>query len=1112
MSAVSNILTIARYESKVVWRNWFFRIVSLAGIGFVVIFNLAIFSEIDQPRRFELSNSWMMPYTTMVMISIAQAAAVVFLATGLIKKDKKLDTNEVFFARPISNLDYVLGKALALFNLFFWLNLLLLCIPLIVNLTNPNTAFNPLAFVIYPLLISLPSVIFTTGIAFLFVTLLRNQPITIVLLLGLSAVELIYYFDKFSYILDFMAFRLPMLASEMTGFAHLDFALWQRAFYLVVGVAFLFLTAFFLDRLASHKRVKLFTGLFGMVLVAAAAVIMIKLVALRETPIALRQEMIAVNGEWAEVPNVDILNHRIHLEQVENKLISTSTLTVKNNRSEPLAGFYFTLNPGLDISSLTVNDTKVEFEKHLQVVSINNAITFQPGEKATVEISYQGAIWESVAHLEVDQERYEFPRDYLMFALPKKYAYLQPDYVLLTTDVLWYPDTQIGYSRESPRKERTSFIDFQLEVKVKEGQTAVSQGEVAMEGNLFRFRPEYALPQISLAIGAYEKKEITVDSVAYAIYQYPDDNYTSEYLGQLTDTLGLLIRDIVNEYEDGQKLTYPFRRLQFVETPLLFAAYNKIYENQQAYLQPETVYWPEEGGDIREFDFRRQLKDMDEQAKRDNQVLSDKEKQANVFKDLIKKVFTKQSGTVWFYGNRDEDQPDYSLFPQLYSYNSGVVSRNWPLLNRSISSFLRKDLQTENDYSRNMNGISFEEECNELLRTTMINDILTSETNFNKINKSVSLKGQYLFAYLGQLLGQDEFKSFVQNWVNSHQHQLTSYGDFRAALQQHFGLDIDPVIRQVYFSTAQPAFEIDNVQKFEVLDGDRKRYQVLLDIKNTGDNDGVIEVKFNADDGGNDNQFSRRREAQQVKEEVPGYLSVIKVGETKQLGFVLDEKPDKITINTLISRNIPSVITMSTGIFSPRKLTMLFEGERVLAPTDIINQSEVIVDNEDSGFSTFSPVEPTYLRAYLDSKNAADQKYFGSWHRSRSKWRATTGSNFYGKSVRSAHFTRSGNGDKLAIWEAKLPDEGFYDVYVYMMGKNQNEFNGRDDNNQQFDYNYAIHHSDGTDDIKFNISKAEFGWNYLGSYYFGQNGGKVVLSDESEFGTVYADAVKWVKQ
>ncbi|MEQ8684991.1 MAG: hypothetical protein RIE86_06860 [Imperialibacter sp.] len=1110
MSAISNILTIARYESKVVWRNWFFRIVSLAGIGFVVIFNLAIFSEIDQPRRFELSNSWMMPYTTMVMISIAQAAAVVFLATGLIKKDKKLDTNEVFFARPISNLDYVLGKALALFNLFFWLNLLLLCIPLVVNLTNPNTAFNPLAFVIYPLLTSLPSVVFTTGIAFLFVTILRNQPITIVLLLGLSAVELIYYFDKFSYILDFMAFRLPMFASEMTGFARLDSALWQRAFYLVAGVAFLFLTAFFLDRLASHKTTKLVTGLVGLLLVGVASFIMLHLLDMRQTPIALRQDMIAVNGQWAEVPNVDILTHHIQLQQVEDKLVSTSTLTVKNNQSEPLTGFYFTLNPGLDISSFTVNDRSVEFERNLQVISAGN--TLQPGEEATVQISYQGSIWESVAHLEVDQERYELPNDYLMFALPKKYAYLQSDYVLLTTDVLWYPDTQIGYSREAPRKERTAFIDFQLEVKAKDGQTAVSQGELATEGNVFRFQPEYPLPHISLAIGTYEKKEIIVDSVTYSVYHYPDDDYMSVHLSQLTDTLSLLIRDIVNEYEDGQKMSYPFRRLQFVETPLLFTAYDKVYESQQAYVQPETVYWPEEGGEIREFDFRRQLKDMDEQAKRDNQVLSDKEKQANVFNDLIKKVFTKQSGTVWYYGGRNEDQPDYSLFPHLYSYNSGVVSEDWPLLNRSISSFLRKDQQVENDYSRNMNGISFEEECNELLRTTMINEILTKETDFNKISKSVSLKGQYLFAYLGQLLGQDEFKSFVQNWVNSHQHQLTTYDDFRVALQQRFGLDIDPVIRQVYFSTAQPAFEIDDVQKFEVLDGDRKRYQVLLDIKNTGDNDGVIEVKFNADDGGNDNQFSRRRENQQVKEDVPGYLSVIKVGEAKQLGFVLDEKPDKITINTLISRNIPSVITMSTGIFSPRKLTTLFEGERVLPPTEATSQSEVIVDNEDFGFSTFSPVEPTYLRAYLDSKSPSDQKYFGSWHRSRSKWRATTGSSFYGKSVRSAHFTRSGNGDKLATWEAKLPDEGFYDVYVYMMGKNQNEFNGRDDDNRQFDYDYTIHHSDGTDDIKFNISKAEFGWNYLGSYYFGQNGGKVIVSDKSEFGTVYADAVKWVKQ
>src|SRR5688572_22332738 len=122
MMSIKNILTIAAFESKVLWRNWFFRIVALAGIGFLTIFNLAVFSELDTPRWGELANGFIIPYASLLMISIPQAAAVIFLATGLVKKDKKLDTNEVFFVRPISNLDYVMGKALALFKLFFLLN------------------------------------------------------------------------------------------------------------------------------------------------------------------------------------------------------------------------------------------------------------------------------------------------------------------------------------------------------------------------------------------------------------------------------------------------------------------------------------------------------------------------------------------------------------------------------------------------------------------------------------------------------------------------------------------------------------------------------------------------------------------------------------------------------------------------------------------------------------------------------------------------------------------------------------------------------------------------------------------------------------------------------
>ncbi len=1111
MMSFKNILTIMSFEARVLWRNWFFRIIALLGVGFVGIFNLAVFSELDTPQWHVLANGWILPYASLLMISIPQAAAVIFLATGMIKKDKKLDTNEVFFVRPITNLDYVFGKALALFTLFFLLNLVLLCIPLIIGLTNPSATVTPLAFLIYPLLTTVPAIVFTTGISFLLVTVIRNQPISIVLLVGIAGVQLIYYFDQFSNILDFMAFRLSMLASEITGFVDIGFALWQRGFYLLTGIALLFITAFLLDRLAGHKVAHKATAFVGVALLAVAAFIMVRLWDMRQRPITLREEMVAVNATWANVPNIDIVSHVIDVTWLGDQIASTSEMRVRNNTNRTLDTIYFTLNPGLTVDEMLVNDAPVKINRDLQIVAIDDGVSLPAGGELTVRMKYRGPIRESAAHLDVDQKRYESSNELIMFSLKKKYAFLEPDYVLLTKDVLWYPDTQVGFNRTSARRTRHSFVDFRLTVHAPAGKTPISQGEVVINDGVHQFRPEYPLPQISLVIGDYAKKEITVDGVDYAVFHRPENDFFVRHLDQLADTLGYLIRDVANEYEDAQKLAYPFNRLQFVEVPIHFTAYDKIYDSHQAYLQPETVFWPEEGSHIRQFDFRRQLRDMNRQAARTNQVLTDKQKQANVFNDLIRKVFTKQIGSTWVWDGSDADRADYSLFPNYYDFNSGIVSEDWPLLNRSIATYLRNDKQTLNDYSRNINGISFTEECNNLMRTSSMKEILTG-TEFSKISKSVSLKSQYLFAYLGHMLGESNFKTFLYDWVNNHQHELNGYRHFREAIRSRFHLDIDPIIREVYAETSQPAFEILDVQQYEVMDRDRKRYQVLVKARNSGDSDGVIEVRFNTGERAADEDYYAVKVNEEVAQEAPGRLAVIKQGETRLIGFVLDEKPNTITINTIISRNIPSSIVMSVGALSSHDGGLLFDGERVIANERDNNPYEVIVDNEDPGFSTFSPIKPTILKAWLDSRNATDQKYYGNWSSSYSRWLATTGSGFHGRVIRSAHFTRSGNGEKIATWAPELPQDGFYDLYVYMMGKNQNEFRGGDGDSRQFTYHYVVNNADGTDDIRYNISNAEPGWNYLGSYYFAKNGSSVSLTDECELRTVYADAVKWVRQ
>jgi hypothetical protein len=1110
MMSLKNILTIAGFESKVLWRNWFFRIVAIAGIFFITIFNVAEMSDLDQPSWWALLNAWVLPFVTMIFISVPQAAAVIFLATGMVKKDKKLDTNEVFFVRPISNLDYVLGKAFALFKLFFLLNLVLLCIPLIVGLTNPLATINPVAFALSPFLISIPGMVFTTGIAFLLVTIIRNQPISIVLLIGMAGVQMIYYFDKFSNILDFTGFRISMLPSEMSGFVDIEFALWQRAFYFITGIAFLFITASLLDRLAGHKSSHRATIVMGCLLLVPSSLIMVKMWSMRQNPMIMREEMIAVNGKWANVENAEIRSHSISLEWNGHEIVGTSDMVLRNNSGETLDTIYFTLNPGLRVDTILMNNKPAAFEKDLQIVSLTKGVTLNAGEEINVRIKYHGGIMQCAAHLEVDLKRYEQANNFIMFSLKKQYAFLEDDYVLLTKDVLWYPDTEVGYNRKSATRERQSFIKFQLKVKAPEGYTPISQGAATSKDDLYTFNPENPLPHLSLVIGAYVKKEIIVDSVEYAVYHYPKNDYFLRQLNQLGDTLSYLVSDLANEYEDSQGLIYPFKRLQFVEVPLHFMAYNKIYESHQAYVQPETVFWPEEGGDIRQFDFRRQLRDMNKQAAKSNQVLTDKQKQANVFNDLVRKIFTKQIGESWVFEAEDIDRADYSVFPNYYDFNSGIVSKDWALLNRNIAIYVRNDKQTQRDYSREINGISFAEECNDLMRNATLNKILTGE-EFGKINKSVTLKSEYLFSYIGYTIGESTFKAFLYDWVNTHQHQLNTYEDFRKALLARFNIDIDPVIQEVYSKTSQPAFEILEVQKYEVMDGDRKRYQVLLKARNSGDGDGVFEVKFNSKEQNDDEDYVMVN--QQAKEEAPGRLAVIKQGETKLFGYVLDEKPNTMSINTIISKNIPSVINMSLGALSKADAGHhLFDGERVIEDEMSAAHYEVIVDNEDKGFSSFSPVKPTMLKAYIDSRKSKDKKYYGEWNSSFSSWLPTTGSEFYGKVIRSAHVTRSGNGDKVATWTPEFKEAGFYDIYVYMRGKNQNTWTGHNSDGAQFDYNYIVKNADGSDNIKFNITNAELGWNYLGSYYFDQTGGSVSLTDKCELWTIYADAVKFVKQ
>ena len=75
------------------------------------------------------------PYLILLLLNTGQAVIAIFLASDFLKRDKKLDTSEVFYVRPLSNAEYVIGKIWGNLRVFLLLNLIIMGITMAFNLT-----------------------------------------------------------------------------------------------------------------------------------------------------------------------------------------------------------------------------------------------------------------------------------------------------------------------------------------------------------------------------------------------------------------------------------------------------------------------------------------------------------------------------------------------------------------------------------------------------------------------------------------------------------------------------------------------------------------------------------------------------------------------------------------------------------------------------------------------------------------------------------------------------------------------------------------------------------------------------------------------------------------
>jgi len=1131
MLSLYNIWTVARFEIKTLRRSWFFRIFAGLSVFILFWFDLAVLTIGEVPHTIRGIPACI-PYMNILLLNAAQAVIAVFLASDFLKRDKKLDTTEVIYMRNMCNGDYVLGKTLGILVVFLFLNVVTLIIAAIFNIIASDVDLHLASYLYYPLLISIPTLVFIFGLSFLFMVLIRNQAVTFLVLLGYIATTLFFLGNKLHSLFDYMAFRVPLMYSEFTGFGNVQEILIHRGIYFILGLGFIAATIRMLKRLPQSLLMQRLSLIFAIVCIGFGVVLGGIYLSHIRSGNRLRDQMLALNDQWVDTPRVSIQKEEITLDHNNQVIECHAKVVFQNSTDTAIDQYIFNLNPDLNIQKIDGLDDQLNFNRDHHLIFVKPDKPLAPRSLDSLTIHYSGTIDEEACYLDVDSESREQQYRVWMYNMDKRHAFITPDYVLLTPENRWYPSPGVSFSPKRPQERARDFIRFKLHVQTRDPLMPYSQGNMTSHGkDSYTFESQHLLPQLSLVIGNYEKRSITIDSIEYNLLTMKDHDYFTSYFDQIGDTLSALIKDMKQDFENQLELSYAYPRFSLVETPVQYISFPRLWTENRETVQPEMVLLPERGMMMPGADFRNSLRNENRRMERSNQVVTPAEMQARIFRRFVTSTLVSSD----MRGRGDDDEMasiphDFLVYPNYYAFVNYIHSEQWPLLHIALEAYLSKRMENPMAQmrSRMFSGLSDDEKVNLALMEKNLVELLADPDKSDLIHTVLKSKGNYLFTMLESELGTEPFNIFLNDLLKKFKFKSLDADHFLRMLQDQYQVDFKSRIEEWYSSRDLPGFFISNITGYEVLDEDRKRYQVMFTVTNQGDAEGLLVASFRMGGGGR----GMGRGGGYFGMGGPGGAETVEriisvsANQSKVVGIVLDVMPRFMTINTMISQNLPSSINEMFEKFELKRNIDPFDGERLLdQPPVFTNANEIIVDNEDPGFQAVNPESQSLLKKLLNITHKEEEKYVGiRYWRPSAKWQATTDSDYHGGLVKSAHFVRSGSGDKEVVWQAVLPRIGNYDVYCYntttrMMRGRGGGVGPRDGGGPGGDrqrggssgqYHYLVHHDDGIDEVLLDLQNAEDGWNFLGTFYISSDTAKVELTNESENRIVLADAVKWV--
>lgn len=1122
MISFHNIFSIAKYERKTLLRSWFFRIFSALSLFVLFFVNFVLVTQGMGGQSWAIrSIPSSIPYFNLLILNVVQAIIAVFLASDFLKRDKKLDTTEVIYMRSMSNSEYVLGKTWGNMQVFLLLNVLIIALALVFNMLAKNVEVAWQSYVFYLFAISVPTIVFIMGLSFLLMSVIRNQAITFVLILGYIGITLFLLQSKFYYIFDYMAFNIPMLSSDIVGLGNLDVILIHRGIYLFLGSGFIFLTIFLLKRLPQSESMTFFSLIIGLIFIGAGSYLAYNHLNTFKQANSLRERVVALNNEYVNDYMPTLKSNSINLTHEGNTIAVNSIVKIKNENEVPLNKLIFNLNNGLEISGIKYNGSEQTFERKEHLILLSENININPSEEATLEFTYSGVINEALCYLDIDEETMQEKYGSFVLNVDKRYAFINPDYVLLTPETNWYVKAGVSYSSDNVKWVHNEFVEYDLTVNTVPGLVAVSQGEPSeISSGRFSFKNENPLTQISLAIGNYKQFKTDKNDVEYGIWYIDGHDFFSGVFTETKDTIPYLTNEFFNDFQRRYNLDYSFERLSLVEVPAQFKSYVRTWTSRQEYVQPEQILIPEKAFMMGQADFENSIKMMQRRGGgggRGGGNMSPQDMQIRVFGNFVNQFTSESSFSMRISPGgvgASNVKNQYFLFPLIYNLQNNIKSDKWPVVNQVFEAYLKSqstDMQSFFMLSMSDTGLSNDELANIALQDNSFEEIIVDPDNKDIIESVIKLKGDALFSKIQYIAGEEEFAIFIDELLDEYRFKDISFEELDKKIDEKFGINLTPVMDEWFKQNKLPGFLFSPVTAVQVRTGESMQTMVKFKATNFTDIEGLVKLTFRLGGGGGRGGFGGN-------EEVVNKLIHLDPHQTKDLSYMLESEPRLLMINTLTSQNVPQLLSHNFREIPEDIKANPFEGEMLSdVPVNMVQSGEIIVDNEDSLlFEITSNKRVSLLEKWIidDEKDEAKYQSINNF-RPPTSWTATTNAEFFGSNILSSYYIKSGDGSQTAKWNVPVKEEGFYEVYYYLYkaGRNFVVRGGRGNRSGgRGSYLFTITGNGGNVEQALDVDRAEPGWVLLGTFSFSPGRASIELSNKSELNMVFADAVKFVKQ